>query len=87
MYVCTVVWFVLHTYTHVPKLLHHAHMCYFTCCTTATHTQTNQKQHKNTTTHSLLFLPVSLPISKMLDWALGRDMGNVFSQEELKRLM
>lgn len=35
----------------------------------------------------LLFLPVTLPISKLLDWALGRDVGQVFSQEELKRLM
>ncbi|GMH35478.1 hypothetical protein BSKO_03346 [Bryopsis sp. KO-2023] len=34
-----------------------------------------------------VFLPVSWPISKLLDWVLGRDIGMVYSREELKRLI
>ena len=34
-----------------------------------------------------LLSPVVWPISVLLDWALGRDIGNVYSREELKRLI
>ena len=35
----------------------------------------------------LLFLPITWPLAFVLDCALGRDIGMVYSQEELKRLM
>ena len=35
----------------------------------------------------ILFAPITFPISLLLDKWLGRDIGTVYSQEELKRLM
>ena len=35
----------------------------------------------------VIFAPVTFPISLLLDKWLGRDIGTVYSQEELKRLM
>lgn len=34
-----------------------------------------------------LLSPVVWPTSVLLDWILGRDIGNVYSREELKRLI
>lgn len=34
-----------------------------------------------------LFIPVTFPIAALLDWVLGRDIGTVYNQEELKRLI
>ena len=31
--------------------------------------------------------PIVWPTSIVLDWMLGRDIGNVYSREELKRLI
>ena len=36
---------------------------------------------------SVLLAPIAWPISLLLDWTLGRDIGNFYSQEELKHLM
>ena len=35
----------------------------------------------------ILFLPITWPISRVLDWWLGKDIGTVYNQEQLKRLM
>ena len=35
----------------------------------------------------IIFAPITFPISLLLDKWLGRDIGTVYSQEELKRLM
>ncbi len=35
----------------------------------------------------ILFYPITWPISKLLDWMLGRDIGQVYSQQELKQLI
>ena len=35
----------------------------------------------------VIFSPITFPISLLLDKWLGRDIGTVYSQEELKRLM
>ena len=35
----------------------------------------------------LVLSPIVWPISKVLDCCLGRDIGTVYSQEELKHLM
>jgi len=34
-----------------------------------------------------LLSPIVWPISIVLDWMLGKDIGNVYSREELKRLI
>lgn len=34
-----------------------------------------------------LLSPIVWPTSIVLDWMLGRDIGNVYSREELKRLI
>jgi metal transporter CNNM len=36
---------------------------------------------------SAVLSPIAYPISLVLDCVLGRDIGTVYSQEELKRLM
>ena len=35
----------------------------------------------------IILAPIVWPISRILDHCLGRDIGTVYSQEELKRLM
>lgn len=35
----------------------------------------------------VVFFPVAYPISKALDFFLGRELGNIYSQEELKKLI
>ncbi|XP_049318218.1 unextended protein [Bactrocera dorsalis] len=35
----------------------------------------------------VLTFPMSYPISKMLDWALGEEIGNVYNRERLKELV
>lgn len=35
----------------------------------------------------VLFFPVAWPMSKFLDWLLGREVGTVFSKDELKKLI
>lgn len=35
----------------------------------------------------VLTFPMSFPISKMLDWALGEEIGNVYNRERLKELV
>eukprot|EP00824_Muranothrix_gubernata_P012279 TRINITY_DN26138_c0_g1_i1.p1 TRINITY_DN26138_c0_g1~~TRINITY_DN26138_c0_g1_i1.p1 ORF type:complete len:584 (-),score=118.62 TRINITY_DN26138_c0_g1_i1:3-1754(-) len=35
----------------------------------------------------LVLFPITFPISKILDWALGRELGTVYSKAELKKLV
>ncbi|CAD7699841.1 unnamed protein product [Ostreobium quekettii] len=35
----------------------------------------------------VLFLPVTWPMSKVLDWMLGRYVGTIYSKDEIKRLI
>jgi hypothetical protein len=35
----------------------------------------------------ILFFPLTWPVSLVLDWALGQDIGTIYSTEEIKRLM
>ena len=51
------------------------------------HCQSNELDSEADVQCRALLSPIVWPTSVVLDWMLGRDIGNVYSREELKRLI